>query len=383
MGYIISDTGKDLLGDVKEFCRNEIFGKTGEFDESGEWPEEIYGMLTEMQLNMLDIPEEYGGLGLSNVDHAALLEEIARADAGIAVTLNGTSLALHAVFAAGNEKQIKKCCEIVGKGGLGAFALTEPSAGCDASNVRTTAVKKNGEYILNGNKCFITNAPKADFFVVIAATDRTCGTNGLSAFLLEKGTAGLSTGSHENKMGIRTSITSDVILDDVHVPEENLLGMEGTGFITAMKALDAARIWCGVTAVGVSQRCIDEAAAYAKTRIQFGRPISSNEVIQFKLADMQIKTEAARQLCVYALTLMERGNKFSEASAAAKCMAGDAAVFSASEAVQIFGGYGYSREFPADRLYRDAKIFQIFEGTNEIQRLVIGRSVVGKAERMK
>ena len=383
MGYIISEMGKDLLGDVKEFCRKEICGKTREYEESGEWPEELYEMLTEMQLHMLDVPEEYGGLGLPLVDHAAILEEIARADAGIAVTLNGTSLALHAVFAAGNKTLIKKCCEIISAGGMGAFALTEPSAGCDASNIRTTAVKKDGEYILNGSKCFITNAPKADFFVVIAATDRSCGTNGLSAFLVEKGTKGLSTGSHENKMGIRTSITSDVILDDVHVPEKNLLGMEGTGFITAMKALDAARTWCGVTAVGVAQRCIDEAASYAKTRVQFGKPISANEVIQFKLADMQIQTEAARQLCAYALTLMERGEKFSQASAAAKCLAGDAAVFCSSEAVQIFGGYGYSREFPVDRLYRDAKIFQIFEGTNEIQRLVIGRSIAGKAERTK
>ena len=378
MAYIISEDAKELLKDVKEFCQNEIVEQAKQYDITGEWPREIYEKAIEMQLHMMDIPEEYGGLGLSHIDQAAIVEQIAWADAGVAVTLNGNGLALKPVLVAGNEAQKQKCCDIIANGGWGAFALTEPDAGCDAANGKTTAVREGDEYVLNGRKCFITNASVADFFVVTAMTNRTIGTHGMSAFLVYKGTPGLSVGRHENKMGVRCSTTSDLVLDNVRIPVENRLGEEGTGFSTAMKTLDLARTWCAVIGVGLAQRCIDEAAAYSKQRVQFGKPICRHQAIEFKLADMEIRTEASRQLCAHAITLADMGMPFSKESAAAKCFAGDSVVQTALDAVQILGGYGYSREYPVEKLLRDAKIFQIFEGTNEIQRMVVGRAVIGK-----
>lgn len=376
MAYIISDDARELLKDVREFAEKEIKEQVKEYDISGEWPKEIYDKAVEMQLHMMDVPEQYGGLGLDHIDQAAILEQIAWADAGVAVTLNGNGLALKPVLIAGTEEQKQKCCDIIINGGWGVFALTEPDAGCDASNGKTTAVRSGDEYILNGRKCFITNAQVGDFYVVTAMTDKSKGTRGMSAFLIYKGTPGLSVGNHENKMGIRTSVTSDLVLDDVHVPVENRLGEEGTGFITAMKTLDLARTWCAVIAVGLAQRCIDEAVSYAKQRVQFGKPIASNQAIEFKIADMEIRTEASRQLVAHAIRLADLGMSFSRESAAAKCFAGDSVMQTAIDAVQILGGYGYSREYPVEKLMRDAKIFQIFEGTNEIQRMVVGRSVI-------
>jgi len=378
MAYIIDEEAKDLLCDVRDFCENEVKEQIKEYDVSGEWPRPIYEQAQEMQLHMMDVPEEYGGLGLDPITQAALMEQMAWADAGFAVTMNGNGLALKPVLIAGTEAQKRKCCELITNGGYGAFALTEPDAGCDASNGKTVAVREGDEYVLSGRKCFITNAGVADFFVVTAMTDKTKGTKGMSAFLVYKGTPGLSVGNHEDKMGVRTSTTSDLVLDDVRIPAENRLGEEGTGFRTAMKTLDLARIWCAVIGVGVAQRCIDEAVAYAKQRIQFGKPISANQAIQFKIADMEIRTEASRQLIVHALTLAGKGMSFSKESAAAKCFAGDSVMQTSIDAVQILGGYGYSREYPVEKLMRDAKIFQIFEGTNEIQRMVIGRTVIGK-----
>lgn len=312
------------------------------------------------------------------MDQAAIVEEIAKADAGVAVTLNGNGLALKPVLIAGTEEQKRKCSDIIVNGGWGAFALTEPNAGCDAAAGKTTAVREGDEYVLNGRKCFITNASVADFFVVTAMTDKTKGTKGMSAFLVYKGAPGLSVGNHENKMGVRCSTTSDLLLEDVRIPAQNRLGEEGTGFITAMKTLDLARTWCAVIAVGVAQRCIDEAVAYTKQRVQFGRPIAKLQGIQFKIADMEIRTEASRQLIAHAIRLADMGRPFSKESAEAKCFSGDSVMQTAIDAVQILGGYGYSREYPVEKLMRDAKIFQIFEGTNEIQRVVISRDVIGK-----
>ncbi len=378
MAYLISDEGKDLLKDVREFCNNEVKEQSKEFDLSGEWPQAIYDMAAEMQLGTLDVPEEFGGPGLSRIDHAAILEEMAKADAGFATSFMTNGLSLHPIEFGGTKEQLKSVYDVILKGGFGAFCLTEPNAGCDVSNGSTTAVKDGDDYIINGTKCFITNGPVADFFTVFAKTDKSAGAKGMSAFLIFKGTPGLSIGSHENKMGIRLSQTSDVILEDVRVPASAMLGKEGDGFKIAMKTLDIARTWCGIVAVGLAQRAIDEAAAYARTRVQFGKPLGRNEVIQFKLADMQMATEAARQLCAYSLTLMDRGEDYTTASATAKCKAGDAAMYCTTEAVQILGGYGFSRDYPVEKLMRDAKIFQLFEGTNEIQRLVVGRSVIGK-----
>ena len=251
-------------------------------------------------------------------------------------------------------------------------------AGSDAGNSKTTAVREGDEYVLNGRKCFITNGGVASFYVVTAMTDKSQGVKGMSAFLVEAGTPGLSTGNHENKMGIRTSNTCDVVLEDCRVPASALMGAEGEGYKIAMKTLDMSRTWVGCGAVGIAQRAIDEAVAYGKQRITFGKPILKNQGLQFMIADMEIRVETARQMVAHALKLMDAGLPYSRESAIAKCYAGDIAVQNALDAIQILGGYGYSREYPVEKLLRDAKIFQIYEGTNQIQRMVIGKSVIGK-----
>ena len=378
MAYIISEDAKDLLVDVKDFCENEVKEQCKEYDKSGEWPKEIYDKAIEMQLHMLEVPEEFGGMGLSRIDVAALMEEMAIADAGFATTISASGLGMKPVLIAGNEEQKKRVCELIIDGGFGAFCLTEPAAGSDASAGKTTAVKDGDDYILNGRKCFITNGGVASFYCVTAMTDKSKGVKGISMFLIEAGTPGLSTGNHEDKMGIRTSNTCDVVLEDCRVPASALVGAEGKGFGIAMKTLDQARTWMGCISAGIAQRGINEAIAYGKERIQFGKPVIKNQALQFKIADMEIKTETARQMVAHALTLMDMGLPFGKESAIAKCYASDIAMEVASEAVQVFGGYGYSREYPVEKLIRDAKIFQIFEGTNEIQRIVIANNVIGR-----
>ena len=327
---------------------------------------------------MLEVPEEYGGLGLPGETILAMYEEMAWADAGFAVTMAASNLALKPILIAGSEEQKQKYCDVVINGGLGAFGLTEPNAGSDPGAGKTTAVKDGDDYILNGRKCFITNAPVADFFIITALTDKTKGLKGMSAFIIDKDTPGLSTTNHENKMGIRTSITSDVVLEDVRIPASQRLGEEGTGFATAMKTLDLARMFVGGLAVGIAQRALDEGIAYTKTRQQFGRPVAKNQGLQFKMADMAIQIECARQLVSHAHKLYELGLPYGKEAAMAKCYAGDMAVQVTLDGIQLFGGYGYSREYPVEKLLRDAKIFQIFEGSNEIQRVVIANNILGK-----
>ena len=258
------------------------------------------------------------------------------------------------------------------------FSSSEPAIRTDAGAGKTTAVKDGDYYVLNGRKCFITNGGVASFYCVTAMTDKTAGVKGMSMFFVEAGTPGLSTGKEEDKMGIRTSNTCDVVLEDCRIPAKNLIGAEGKGFSIAMKTLDQARTWMGCVATGIAQRGINEAIKYGKERIQFGKPIIKNQAIQFKIADMQIKTETARQMVAHALTKMDMGLPHSMESAIAKCYASDIAMEVASEAIQIFGGYGYSREYPVEKLLRDAKIFQIFEGTNEVQRIVVANNTIGR-----
>jgi len=378
MPYIISEDAKDLLKDIKKFCDNEVREQSKEFDKTGEWPKEMYDKAIEQGYTALEVPAEYGGVGLSRVDIAALLEEMAIADAGFATTISASGLGMKPVLIAGNEEQKKKVCEIILNGGFAAFALTEPGAGSDASAGKTTAVKDGDSYILNGRKCFITNAEFADVYLITAMTDKEAGVKGISMFLVEKGTPGLSTGNHEDKMGIRTSNTADVVLEDCRIPAANLVGKEGEGFKIAMKTLDQARTWMGCVATGIAQRALDEAIAYTKERKQFGKPIIKNQAMQFKFADMQIKIETARQMVAHSLTKMDMGLNFSMESAIAKCYASDIAMEVASDGIQAFGGYGYSREYPVEKLLRDAKIFQIFEGTNEILRIVVSNNIIGK-----
>ena len=363
---------------MKEFCEKEVKEQCKEFDATGQWPEEINRKAIEMGLNALDIPEEYGGIGLDKVTYAALYEEMSKADAGLFTTMSATGLSFKPLMLAGTEEQKQRGADIILNGGLGAFCLTEPMAGSDASNNKTTAVKYGDEYVLNGRKCFITNGGVADFYIITAMTDKEKGVKGMSTFFVEKGTPGLSSGNEENKMGIRTSNTADVVMEDVRVPASAMIGTEGKGFNIAMSTLDITRALMCIGAVGIMQRAIDEAVAYSKQRVTFGQPIGKNQAIQFMIADMEIKKETARQMGLHALRLQELGLPYAKESAIAKCYGGDMAVQVALDAIQILGGYGYSREYPVEKLLRDAKIFQLYEGTNQIQRIVISRAVMGK-----
>jgi len=377
MAYIISEDARELLKDVREFCENEIKEQVKEYDVSGEWPSEIYEMAVEMQLHMMDVPEEYGGLGLDHIDQAAIMEQIAWADAGVAVTLNGNGLALKPVLLAGTEEQKRKCCDIIVNGGWGAFAITEPDAGCDAANGKATAVREGDSYVLNGRKCFITNAPNAKFFVVFAKTDPSRGHRGISAFLVERDRPGVSTSKHEEKMGFRLSTAGDLVLEDVRVPADHLIGTENKGYGLAMKILDYSRIGVAAEAVGLAQRALDLAVEYAKSRETFGKPISQHQMIQYKIAEMEMRIQAARAMTYHAAELADNGVVgFGKISSCAKCFASETAVFVANEAVQIFGGYGYMKDYEIEKIYRDAKLLTIFEGTNEIQHLIISGYVL-------
>lgn len=371
MGYICSEETQELIEAVRDFCEHEVKEQCKEYDRSGEWPKEIYDMAMEMQLHLMDVPEEYGGLGLDRLSVAAILEEMSKADAGFALTFGASGIGVNTVLMAGTDAQKKRFCEVITSNKLSAFALTEPQAGSDASAGKTTAKKDGDSYILNGRKTFITNGGVAGIYIVTAMTDKSKGLDGMSAFIVEAGTPGLSTGKHEDKMGIRCSNTCDVVFDDCRIPAENLLGKEGDGFKIAMKTLDISRTFVGCMALGIAQRAMEEAFVYANERCQFGKPIIKNQGIAFKLADMQIQIETARQMVANSCERMERGLPYGKESAIAKCYAGDVAMRVTTEAVQVFGGYGYSREYPVEKLMRDAKIYQIFEGSNEIQRVVI------------
>ena len=376
MPYLISEEAQDLLQDVRKFCENEVVDTCIEADKTGEWPRELYEKAAEQGYLQLEIPEEFGGVGLSRIDVAALFEEMAKADAGFATTISASGLGMKPVLIAGTDEQKQYICDLIMDGGLGAFCLTEPGAGSDASAGTTTAVLDGDEWVLNGRKCFITNGAVASFYCVVASTDKSKGVKGLSMFLVPATAPGLSAGKEEDKMGIRSSNTTDVVLEDCRIPASNIIGKEGEGFKIAMQTLDQARAWMGCLSVGIAQRGIDEALKYTKERVQFGKPIIKNQSLQFKLADMDIKTEVARQMVANALTRMDEGLDYSRESAIAKCYASDIAMEVASEAIQVFGGYGYSREYPVEKLLRDAKIFQIFEGTNEILRIVVANNLM-------
>ncbi len=375
MAYIISEEAKDLLADIKTWCDKEVRPLSKEFDESGDYPAELYAKAAEQGYTALEVPAEFGGIGLSRVDIAALIEEMAIADGGFAVAISCAGLGTKPVLIAGSEELKKDCCDRLLAGGLGAFALTEPMAGSDPGAGKTTAVKDGDSYVLNGRKCFITNAGVADFYCITALTDKAAGAKGMSMFYVPAGTPGLSFGKHENKMGIRLSQTGDVVLEDCRIPASYLIGKEGQGFGIAMKTLDQARTWMGCIAAGIAQRAMEEAIAYTKERVQFGKPVIRNQALQFKVADMKIKIETARQMVAHALTLMDLGLPHTVESSIAKTYGGDICMEVTSEAIQMFGGYGYSKEYPVEKLHRDAKIFQIFEGTNEIQRIVIANSL--------
>jgi len=362
---------------ARDFAEKEIMPVAAEYDEQEKFPFVVLQKMWETGLVNYSVPEELGGAGLDTFTSCLVTEELGRACAGIATTASANSLAFYPILLAGTEEQQKRLLPpITTHGKFAAFCLTEPNAGSDAASVATTATTVNGGYELNGSKCFITNGDIADLYVVFATVDRSRGLKGLTAFAVPK-TEGISTGKKEIKLGIRASSTVVVNFVNVFVPKQNLLGAEGQGFRVAMQTLDTSRPMVGALAVGVARGAYETALKYAKERVQFGQPIANFQMIQAMLADMATRIDAARLLVWRAASMVDKKEGlFAKESAMAKLFAGDTAMDVTTDAVQIMGGYGYSREYPVEKYMRDAKIMQIYEGTNQIQRLVIASNIL-------
>lgn len=369
-----------LRAKVREFAESEVKPIAFMLDKNNEFPTEAIKKLGEMDLMGIPYPKEYGGAGLDALSYAIAVEELSRVDGGTGVILSAhVSLGSYPIMAFGTEEQKKKYLAPLAKGEkIGAFGLTEPNAGSDAGGTETTAVLEGDHYILNGEKIFITNAPKADTYIIFAVTTPDIGTKGISAFIVEKGWEGFSFGDHYDKLGIRSSSTAQLLFNDVKVPKENLLGKEGEGFKIAMATLDGGRIGIASQALGIAQGAYEHALEYAKERIQFGKPIAHQQIISFKLADMATKLRAARFLVYSAAELKENHEPYGMESAMAKQYASDICLEVVNDALQIFGGSGYLKGMEVERAYRDAKICTIYEGTNEIQRVVIAAHIIGK-----
>ena len=369
-----------LRAKVREFAESEVKPIAFMLDKNNEFPTEAVKKLGEMDLMGIPYPKEYGGAGLDALSYAIAVEELSRVDGGTGVILSAhVSLGSYPIMAFGTEEQKKKYLVPLAKGEkIGAFGLTEPNAGSDAGGTETTAVLEGDHYILNGEKIFITNAPKADTYIIFAVTTPDIGTKGISAFIVEKGWEGFSFGDHYDKLGIRSSSTAQLLFNNVKVPKENLLGKEGEGFKIAMATLDGGRIGIASQALGIAQGAYEHALEYAKERIQFGKPIAHQQIISFKLADMATKLRAARFLVYSAAELKENHEPYGMESAMAKQYASDICLEVVNDALQIFGGSGYLKGMEVERAYRDAKICTIYEGTNEIQRVVIAAHIIGK-----
>lgn len=375
---LLTDDQQDLQKMVQEFVKKEIAPNAAHYDHTEEFPWDSIQKMAALGLMGIPIPEAYEGTELDTVSYMLTIEEISKACAATgAILAVHTSAGTMPILLFGTEAQKLKYIPPLANGEkLGAFALTEPGAGSDASRVTTTAVLDGDDYVLNGTKCFITNGGAAETYVVFASTDRTKGVKGITGFIVEKGTPGFVIGKKEEKMGIRASSTTELIFENCRIPKENLLGKIGEGFKIAMVVLDGARIGIGAQAVGIAQGAYEEALQYAKVREQFGKPIAAQQAVSFMLADMSIEIEAARQLVYHAAALKDAGRPYGKEAAMAKTFASDVAVKVALDAVQIMGGYGYSREYPVERMLRDAKITQIYEGTNQIQRVVIAGHIL-------
>ena len=372
---------EELRAKIRSFAEEEIKPLAFLMDQNNEFPEEAVEKLGKLGWMGIPYPKEYGGAGLDALSYAIAVEELARVDGGAGVILSAhVSLGSWPIFAYGTEEQKQKYLVPLAKGEkIGAFGLTEPNAGSDAGGTETTALDKGDYYLLNGGKIFITNAPKADTYVVFAVTTPDIGTRGISAFIVEKGWKGFEFGDHYDKMGIRSSSTAELIFNDVKVPKENLLGKEGEGFKIAMSTLDGGRIGIAAQALGIAQGAFEHALSYSKERIQFGKPIAAQQSIAFKLADMATKLRCARFLIYSAAELKEQHAPYGMESAMAKMYASDIALEVTNDALQIHGGSGFLKGMEVERAYRDAKITTIYEGTNEIQRVVIASHILGKA----
>ena len=378
MDFQFTEEQEQLKRSVREFAESEIRPHVMEWDEKSEFPLSVIKQLGKMGLMGVVFPNEYGGAGLGYVDYVLAVEELSRVDGSVGIIVAAhNSLCSNHIFIAANEEQKRKYLPKLASGEfIGCWGLTEPGSGSDAGSARMTAVRRGRNWVLNGTKTFITNGHYADVAVIIAVTDRTTGTHGLSAFLVEKDTKGFRPGKKENKLGLRASDTAELIFEDCVIPAENLVGKEGDGFIDAMRVLDGGRISIAALSLGIAQGAFEAALKYAKERKQFGRPISDFQAIQWKLTDMATEIDAARLLTLRAASMKDAGMKTTQESSMAKLYASEVAVRCANEGVQIHGGYGFIKDYPAEKFYRDVKLCTIGEGTSEIQRLVIARQLL-------
>ncbi len=371
---LVKPEQEDILSLLKTIAEKELAPKVAELDEKGEFPMDVFNKFCDAGLYAMNIPEEYGGLGLDLKTRVLLHEELGKVDAGFSfaffINSNNADIVLDYSTSDAQKEYIAK--KVMEDRALISVCITEPNAGSDAAAMTTTAVRDGDDYILNGTKCFISGAPLADIFIVCAKTDKTKGAKGISLFLVER-KDGVKVGKEENKMGIRLSSTSEVILEDVRVPASAMIGEEGKGFKYIMGYLEHVRFTTMACGLGAAQHALDLAVDYAKTRVQFGKPIIENQALAFKLSDIHIRISAARSMLQYAAAVADAHLPMEDVSPATKVFVSDTTVWACNEALQVFGGYGYMREYPMEKLYRDARIFPIFEGTNEIQKLVIAR----------
>jgi hypothetical protein len=378
MDFQLTEEQTLLRKTVRDFAEAEIAPHSREWDERQEFPRELFGRLGELGLAGVCWPEEYGGSGLTTLDWTIVMEELARVDAGVALSLaahHGLSSA-H-INLAGSEEQKRRFLPPLARGEkVGCWGLTEPGSGSDAGGMRTAAVRGGDHWVLNGSKTFITNGRIADTAVVMAVSDREAGKKGISAFVVERGTPGFRSGKKEDKLGVRSSDTSELWFEDCRVPAENLLGREGMGFVDTLKILDKGRIGIAAFSVGIARAALEASIRYSRERRQFGHPIADFQAVQFKIADMATKTDAARLLAWRAAAMADAGRPHTAESSMAKLYATEIAVENALEAIQVHGGYGYLKEYPVERYLRDSKLGTIGEGTSEVQRLVIARQLL-------
>ena len=378
MDFQLNEEQLHLQKSVREFAQREILPNVMTWDEAAEFPLATIKELGKLGLLGTIFPVEYGGAGMGYVEYVTAIDELSRVDGSVGIIVAAhTSLCSNHIFLAGTEAQKRKYVSKLATGEfIGAWGLTEPASGSDAGSARMTAVRKGNSWVLNGNKTFITNGHYADVVVVIAVTDRAAHTHGLSAFIVEKGAKGFRPGKKENKLGLRASDTAELIFEDCEIPAENLLGAEGQGFVDAMRVLDGGRISIAALSLGMAQGAYEAALRYSKERKQFGKPISDFQAIQWKLADMATEIDAARLLTMRSASMKDAGMKTTLESSMAKLYASEVAVRCANEGVQIHGGYGFIKDYPAEKYYRDVKLCTIGEGTSEIQRLVIARQLL-------
>jgi alkylation response protein AidB-like acyl-CoA dehydrogenase len=376
--YGLSEEHQLLRKAVRELAEDKIAPRAAEIDETAEYPWDVHEVLKKADLLAIHVPEEYGGAGADRIAHSIVVEEVARVCASSSLIVAGNKLGTMGLILSGSEELKQRYLPLVASGeATFSYALSEREAGSDAASMRTRAVRDGDSWVLNGTKCWITGASVNTHFTVMASTDPAKGAKGISAFVVEKADPGFSVGTKERKLGIKGSPTSEIYFEDCRIPADRIIGAEGEGFITALRTLDHTRSMIGAQAVGIAQGALDAAIAYVKERKQFGKAVAEFQGVQFMLADMAMKVEAARHLVYVANASAERGDKdLTFLSSASKTFASDTAMSVTTDAVQLFGGYGYTRDFPVERMMRDAKITQIYEGTNQIQRMVMARSLL-------